>query len=313
MPSPGPAPTVVCLQDLHWVDPSTADLVRELAAATSEPIVMVCNFRPGFSLGAPGERVVQLSELSHRQTLEQLISLLDGGEPPKELVDVVTARTDGNPFFVEEIINSLIETDVLVREPDGWVLRRPLDDVAVPGTIRGLIASRIDNLDPHRRRVLREVSVVGREFLYGLVCSVTADRTQLDGSLAALTSADLIRRRKSTDPELEYVFKHALTQEVAYDGLLRRERQAPARTRRASDRSAARATAPVSSSKRSPTTTNAAATPSRPSATSAGRDGKRSIATPSPRRTPTTAPRTISSPLTMTTPSRSTEQPGIGC
>ena len=119
------APTVVCLQDLHWVDPSTADLVRELAAATSEPIAMVCNFRPGFSLGAPGERVVQLSELSHRQTLEQLVSLLDGGEPPKELVDVVTARTDGNPFFVEEIINSLIETDVLVREPDGWVLRRP--------------------------------------------------------------------------------------------------------------------------------------------------------------------------------------------
>jgi class 3 adenylate cyclase len=218
------APTVVCLQDLHWVDPSTADLVRDLAAAVSEPVVMVCNFRPGFSLGASSERVLHLGEMSQRQTREQLVSLLDGEDAPDDLVDVVIARTDGNPFFVEEIVNSLIETDVLVREAGGWVLRRRLDDAAVPGTIRGLIAARIDNLDPHRRRVLREVSVVGREFLYGLVQSVTATPDQLDRSLADLAAADLIRE-KSTDPELEYIFKHALTQEVAYDGLLRRERQ----------------------------------------------------------------------------------------
>ncbi len=86
------APTVLCLQDLHWVDPSTADLVRELAAAISVPVVMVCNFRPGFALGAPGERVLQLIELSARQTREQLVSLLDGGDPPPELIEVVTHR-----------------------------------------------------------------------------------------------------------------------------------------------------------------------------------------------------------------------------
>ena len=103
-------------------------------------------------------------------------------------------------------------------------MRHGLDELAVPSTIRGLIAARIDNLDPDRRRVLREVSVVGREFLYGLVRSVTTTPDDLDGSLAVLAAADLIRE-KSADPELEYIFKHALTQEVAYDGLLRRERQ----------------------------------------------------------------------------------------
>ncbi len=217
------APTVICLQDLHWVDPSTADLVRELAGADSAPIVLVCNFRPGFSLDAPGERALHLTEMSQRQTRDQLVSLLDA-DPPEELIAVVVARTDGNPFFVEEIVNSLIETDVLVREADGWVLRRGLDQLAVPSTIRGLIAARIDNLDPNRRRVLREISVVGREFLYGLVRSVTTTPDDLDGSLAVLAAADLIRE-KSADPELEYIFKHALTQEVAYDGLLHRERQ----------------------------------------------------------------------------------------
>jgi len=217
------APTVLCLQDLHWVDPSTADMVRDLATTVSAPVVMICNFRPGFALDAPGERIVNLTEMSPRQTREQLVSLLDGGEPPAELLDVVSARTEGNPFFVEEIVNSLIETGVLVHDTDGWVLRKELDNSVVPSTIRGLIAARIDNLDPQRRRVLREVSVVGREFLYRLVHTVSTTPDDLDSSLAALAAADLIRE-KSNDPELEYIFKHALTQEVAYDGLLRRER-----------------------------------------------------------------------------------------
>jgi tetratricopeptide (TPR) repeat protein len=219
------APTVLCLQDLHWVDPSTADLVRDLVVTVSAPMVMICNFRPGFALGAPGERILELGELSPRQTREQLVSLLGGDQPPEKLLEVVTNRTEGNPFFVEEIVNSLIETEVLVRETEGWVLRKPLDDVLVPSTVRGLIAARIDNLDPHRRHVLREASVVGREFLYRLVQDVSSEPDDLDDSLAALASADLIRE-KSSDPELEYIFKHALTQEVAYDGLLRRERQA---------------------------------------------------------------------------------------
>jgi tetratricopeptide (TPR) repeat protein len=113
---------------------------------------------------------------------------------------------------------------MLFQEGDVWVLRHTFDELALPGTIRGVIAARIDGLDATRRRVLREVSVVGREFLYRLVRTVSTEPEDLDGSLDLLSAADLIRE-KSADPELEYVFKHGLTQEVAYDGLLRRDRQ----------------------------------------------------------------------------------------
>ena len=217
-------PTVVCLQDLHWVDPSTADLVRHLASTDGEPVVTVGNFRPGYTLDAEGERTIELSELSPRQTRDQLVSLLDDEEPPEDLLDAVLARTDGNPFFVEEIVNRLLETDVLVRQGDSWMLRRPVDEVELPSTVRGVLAARIDSLDTAHRRVLREVSVVGREFLHRLVRSVATQPDRLDDRLGDLVGADLIHESAS-DPELEYAFKHALTQEVAYDGLPRRERE----------------------------------------------------------------------------------------
>jgi tetratricopeptide (TPR) repeat protein len=152
------------------------------------------------------------------------MSLLDGAEPPDELLSLVTARADGNPFFVEELVNTLVDDGVLAREGDTWVLTTRLEELTIPPTIRGLLAARIDNLAPEPRRVLREASVVGREFLYRIMQSVTGAPDDLEVSLAGLSAADLIRERNN-DADLEYIFKHALTQEVAYDGLLRRDRQ----------------------------------------------------------------------------------------
>jgi class 3 adenylate cyclase/tetratricopeptide (TPR) repeat protein len=220
----GHGPTVVCLQDLHWVDPSTVDLIRGLAAARHEPVLTVCNFRPGFELGAPDERALDLSVLSPRQTRELLHALLDGAEIPGDLVESVIERVQGNPFFVEEIVNRLLETGMLVRNGDRWTLTRPIDDIGVPDTIRGVIAARIDALDAEHRQVLREVSVVGREFVYRVVREVASRPERLDDGLGQLLSVDLIRE-KSLEPEVEYIFKHALTQEVAYEGLVLRERQ----------------------------------------------------------------------------------------
>jgi class 3 adenylate cyclase len=218
------APTVVCLQDLHWVDSSTADLVRLLVTSTSSPLVTICNFRPGFELGAEGERALQLEVLTSRQTGDLLTSLLGGTPPPTGLTDWVVERSDGNPFFVEEIVNSLLDRDVLVSGSDGWTLTAPLDSDTVPPTIRGLLAARIDALPAESRRLLREASVVGREFLHRIVQAVTDTPTELEQTLVGLTSADFIREH-NLDPELEYIFKHALTQEVAYEGLLLRDRQ----------------------------------------------------------------------------------------
>ena len=227
-------PTVVCLQDLHWADASTVGLVRDLTGRLPAPILLLTNYRPGY-VPPPGTRVLDLRELSPRQTRQLVHSLLDG-DPPEALLRFIEERADGNPFYVEEVVNALVETGALARRDGQWTLAQPLARAAVPPTIRGVIAARIDRLDERRRRVLRDAAVVGRQFLYAVVAEITDEGDELAPSLAALETADLIRTR-NRDPDLEYVFKHALTQEVAYDGLLRSERQARhERTARAMER-----------------------------------------------------------------------------
>ena len=216
------APTVICFQDLHWSDASTATLLRGLCNDLHIPVLIVINYRPGFTPGASAQ-VLDLHEFSARQAAELVASLLKT-EPPAALTRFVVERSDGNPFYIEEVINTLIETGVLRRAELGWDLTRALADAGVPATVRGVIAARIDRLDEPRRRVLRDAAVVGREFLYSIVVQLTQDTDQLAPSLAQLQAADLIRERRA-EPDLEYIFKHALTQEVAYDGLLKSERQ----------------------------------------------------------------------------------------
>jgi class 3 adenylate cyclase/tetratricopeptide (TPR) repeat protein len=216
------APTVLVFQDLHWADPSTLGILDRLVTAITVPAVVVANYRPSFQGTLPGMREVELGALSPRQTGQMLASLLDDGPPPADLVEFVVERTDGNPFFVEEIINSLIETGVLVREEEGWSVSGSLTETDLPTSVRGVIAARIDRLDADRRQVLREASVVGRQFLYEVIKRVATVSATLDPSLADLEHADLIRGR--SDPVLEYFFKHALTQDVAYEGLLKTER-----------------------------------------------------------------------------------------
>lgn len=218
---------IVCLQDLHWADPSTVTLVRQLADELTAPALLLFNYRPEFSFEQDGIREIRLEALSDRQTRDLVESLLDTNRVPDELIEFLDDRTEGNPFFVEEIVNGLIENRALARNGEGWMLTGGFDALSVPTTIRGVIAARIDRLQPARRRILQEASVIGREFLYKILSQVSeTDDGLLDG-LSVLEAADLIRKRVAEpDPDLEYLFKHALTQEVAYEGLLRDERQA---------------------------------------------------------------------------------------
>ena len=217
-------PLVICLQDLHWADPSTVDLLRQLAAEQLSSTLTLYNYRPEFSFHEGGIQEIPLTELSDRDTRELLESLLEASSVPEELVGFLEERTGGNPFFVEEIVNSLIENDFLTRNGEGWALTGNFDVATVPTTIRGVIAARIDRLDAERRRILQEASVIGREFMFTILSQVSGSDATLEDGLSALESADLIRKR-DVDPDLEYLFKHALTQEVSYQGLLRSRRQ----------------------------------------------------------------------------------------
>ena len=217
-------PLVVSLHDLHWADPSTVELLRRLLVDISSPIMVLCNYRPDFELGVDGARDLSLSELSPTETTELVASLLGGRTPPDELVTFLVSKTEGNPFFVEEVISTLIETTTLVQHDDGWELTASLGEAGVPATVRGVIGARIDHLEEASRMVLREASVIGRHFLQRIIELVSASAGPVAPSLAMLQSTDLIREM-SVQPEVEYLFKHALTQEVAYDGLSKAHRQ----------------------------------------------------------------------------------------
>jgi tetratricopeptide (TPR) repeat protein len=136
----------------------------------------------------------------------------------------VREKAEGNPFYLEEVINSLIETDTLIKDKDSWKLTRTINEKDIPSTIQGVISARLDRLERETKRILQEASVIGRAFFYEILKRISDLKEYLDKGLMNLERLDLIKTI-SLQPELEYIFKHALTQEVVYNGLLMKERR----------------------------------------------------------------------------------------
>jgi len=151
-------------------------------------------------------------------------SLLKTKTIPKQLQMFVRDKAEGNPFYLEEVINSLIETDTLIKDKDSWKLTRTLNEKDIPSTIQGVISARLDRLERETKRILQEASVIGRTFFYEILKRISDLKEYIDKSLINLERLDLIKTI-SLQPELEYIFKHALTQEVVYNGLLMKERR----------------------------------------------------------------------------------------
>jgi class 3 adenylate cyclase/tetratricopeptide (TPR) repeat protein len=227
------APTVVCLEDLHWADPSFLELIRLLISEFREPVIFLCVYRPIISLFT-GHQIstmvtsyqeIRLQDLSISESQGMVESLLKTDEIPLELQRFLQDKVEGNPFYIEEVINSLIESEALICDNGNWKLTREITEVEISSTIHGLISGRLDRLEKESKRIIQEASVIGRTFFYEILNRVTEIKYQIDQSLRSLERLDLIRAR-ALQPDLEYIFKHALTQEVVYNGLLKKERQA---------------------------------------------------------------------------------------
>jgi class 3 adenylate cyclase len=225
-------PTVICLEDLHWADPSSTELLRFILSEFRSPILFLCVYRPTFSLFTSHQlsglgshyQEIQLQDLSSSEAQLMLESLLQTRTIPQDLRRFVQENVGGNPFYLEEVINSLTQSGTLTRDNGRWGLSRPISRTEMPSTIYGVIAARLDHLENGSKRILQEASVIGRSFLYEILKKCTQLREQLDRHLTGLERLDLIRAR-SLQPDLEYMFKSALTQEVVYNGLLKKERQ----------------------------------------------------------------------------------------
>jgi len=227
------APTIVCLEDLHWADPSFLELIRLLISEFRKPVLFLCVYRPIISLFT-GHQIstmvipyqeIRLQDLSPSEAEGMVESLLKTGKIPSELQRFLQAKVEGNPFYIEEVINSLIESDILIQDNGNWKLTREITEAEISSTIHGVISGRLDRLEKESKRILQEASVIGRTFFYEILNQVTELKDQIDKNLHSLERLDLIRA-KTLQPDLEYIFKHALTQEVVYSGLLKKERLA---------------------------------------------------------------------------------------
>jgi class 3 adenylate cyclase/tetratricopeptide (TPR) repeat protein len=226
------APTIFCLEDLHWADPSFVELLRKTLLEVRQPAIALCVYRPEFSLYTSHElaamgriyREIRLQDLSPSEAQHMLESLLKSKTIPSDLKRFVQGKTEGNPFYLEEMVNSLIEAETLVRDNGSWRLTMSIRESDISSAIYGVVSSRLDRLQEESKRMLQEASVIGRAFLYEIIRRITVVKQDIDGCLSSLERLDLIRTR-SVHPELEYIFKHALTQEVVYNALLKRDRQ----------------------------------------------------------------------------------------
>jgi tetratricopeptide (TPR) repeat protein len=215
-------PIVVVWEDLHWADRATEEFIAMAGESlASHRSLMIVTHRPGY---APplGDRLfhtrLAVGALSATDSATLARELLAAAELPEDLQALLVRRTDGNPFFVEEILRSLRESGALRREGDRLVLTRALEALVVPATIEDVIRARTQRLGDVARQVLEVASVIGREFGRRLVDRVMGSAEASDRSFRELTTAELVQE-KSPFPELTYAFTHALTHEVVYRSL----------------------------------------------------------------------------------------------
>ena len=188
------APTVFFLEDLHWADPSFVELLRRACLEIRQPAIVLCAYRPTFSLFT-GHQVsnigkyyhdIQLQNLSLSVAQNMLASLLKTETIPPDLKRWVQSKAEGNPFYLEELVNSLIESETLARDNGSWKLTRSLTESDIPSSLHGLITGRLDRLEKQTKRILQKASVIGRDFLYEILKRITELEERIDGELSQL-------------------------------------------------------------------------------------------------------------------------------
>ncbi|MFN8632443.1 MAG: AAA family ATPase [Chloroflexota bacterium] len=222
-------PLLLVVEDLHWLDSESQALLDALVESLpTARIVLLVNYRPEYTHAWGNKstyRQLRVEALGGAGA-DQLLSALLGGEAAvAPLKPLLIARTEGNPFFLEESVRSLVETGVLHGERGAYQLARPVDTIRVPVTVQAVLAARIDRLPPEQKRLLQTAAVIGKDVPYPLLQAIaeTPDDA-LRSSLAQLQAGELIYP-VTLFPEPEYTFKHALTHDVAYGSLLQDRRK----------------------------------------------------------------------------------------
>ncbi|MBC8253645.1 MAG: AAA family ATPase, partial [Ardenticatenia bacterium] len=232
-------PLVLVFEDMHWIDQSSAALLEHLLPLVESVPVLFCGVsRPDPHTPAArlrklaasdyGSRYaeIRLQPLSQAESDKLVRNLLASDTLLPSAQAMILHKAEGNPFFVEEVIHTLIAMGAIVRDSSTgrWQVTAAIAQITIPDTLQGVIMARIDRLDEEVKQVLRVASVIGRSFLYRVLRALAEADRELDHRLDELQQVELIRER-SRIPELEYIFKHVLTQEATYASILLQRRR----------------------------------------------------------------------------------------
>jgi class 3 adenylate cyclase len=230
-------PLLLILEDLHWADDFSLNLISLLMDELSHtPLMLLCIYRPDKEhqvshlsdqaqrkcLDRYAELVLKkLSTVESRQLVEELLTI---DNLPENVKNMILNKSEGNPFFIEEVIRSLIDRDLVYRSEDRWKAREAISNIDVPDTIQSVILARVDRLQIEAKYVLQCASVIGRLFKYSLLEHLSKQERNLNRYLIEFEEKDLVYP-EHTIPELEYAFKHALTQEATYQSILEKKQK----------------------------------------------------------------------------------------
>jgi tetratricopeptide (TPR) repeat protein len=231
-------PLILIFEDLHWIDGETQGLLDVLSeSVASAKVLLLVNYRPEYR-HEWGQKTyytqLRLAPFGKTEAEEFLDALLSdssvgatGRSPLQALKQLILEKTEGTPFFMEEVVQELLEQDILVRDVVGARRAVPFSqDLHIPTTVQGVLAARIDRLAPDEKVLLQQLAVIGREFPLNLIRQVVPQtEDDLYRLLASLQRKEFLYEQPAL-PEVEYTFKHALTQEVAYNSVLQERRKA---------------------------------------------------------------------------------------
>jgi class 3 adenylate cyclase/tetratricopeptide (TPR) repeat protein len=221
-------PLILVVEDLHWMDKTSEEFLGYLMGwLANTPIMLLLLYRPEYThpWGSKSYYTkVGLDQLGTNSSSELVKAILEEGDVAPELRQLILNRAAGNPLFMEEFTHTLLENGAIERKDEKYVLSGKASDIQVPDTIQGIIAARLDRLEDNLKRTMQVASVIGRDFAFRILQTITGMREELKSYLLNLQGLEFIYE-KNLFPELEYIFKHALTQEVAYNSLLLKRRK----------------------------------------------------------------------------------------
>jgi tetratricopeptide (TPR) repeat protein len=218
---------VLVIEDLHWIDHTSQEFLDYFIGwLAKSPILLILLYRPEYthSWGSKSYyTAISLDQLGPASSSELIKAILEEGEVAPELKDLILTRAAGNPLFMEEFTHTLLENGSIGKKEKTYTLNRKPSDIHVPDTIQGIIAARMDRLEENLKKTMQVASVIGRDFAFRILQTITDMREDLKSYLLNLQGLEFIYEKRLF-PELEYIFKHALIQEVAYNSLLTKRR-----------------------------------------------------------------------------------------